>query len=107
MTQFNYFLTEPSFITTDILDTEQRLVTRLWTKQFKRYGKQTDYWNGRIWTVDDSVFVKENYKKSPLYQKLEIVPPGKYIVKYKIEPTYSSYRYFDKIIIREFSWVIR
>lgn len=102
MAQFNYFLTEPSFITTDILDTKQRLITRLWKKQFKRSGKQQDYWNGRIWIVDDSVFVKENYKKSPLYQKLEFLPPGKYIVKYKIEPTYSSYRYFDKIITRKF-----
>jgi len=102
--QLNYFLTEPSFVTTDILDTEKRLVTRLWTKQFKRSGKQTDYWNGRIWTVDDSVFVKEKYKKSPLYKKSGFVPPGKYTVKYKIEPTYSSYRYFDKIITREFVW---
>ena len=100
--QFKYFLTDPSFITTDVLDLEQRLVTRLWTRQFKRSGKQIDYWNGRIWAVDDSVFIKENLKPSPLFQETKIIPPGKYIVKYKIEPTYSSYRYFEKIITREF-----
>ncbi|UCE06477.1 MAG: hypothetical protein JSW07_00090 [bacterium] len=100
--QFKYFLTEPSFITTDILDSEQRLVTRLWTRQFRRSGRQTNYWSGRMLAVDDSVFIKEKYKSSALYQKMKLIPPGKYFVKYKIEPTYSSYRYFEKIITREF-----
>jgi len=96
--RFRYFLTEPSFVTTDILDSKQRLVTRLWTRQFRRSGRQTDYWSGRIWTVADSVFIREKLTRSPLYQKGKQIPPGKYIVKYKIEPTYSSYHYFEKII---------
>jgi len=102
--QFKYLITEPSFVTTDILDSEKRLITRLWTKQFRRSGKQTDYWSGRIWTVANSVFIKEKYKPSPLYQKMKILPSGKYIIKYKIEPTYSSFHYFEKIITREFFW---
>lgn len=100
--EFKYFLTEPSFVTTDILDEKDLLVTRLWTKQFRTTGWQKDYWGGRIWTIADSVFVKENYKPSPLYQKLKIIPPGKYKIKYIIEPTYSSYHYFKKIITTEF-----
>ncbi len=100
--EFKYFLTEPSFVTTDILDEKNLLVTRLWTKQFRNTGWQKDYWGGRIWTIADSVFVRENYKPSPLYQKLKTIPDGKYFVRYKIEPTYSSYHYFKKIITSEF-----
>ncbi len=100
--EFKYFLTEPSFVTTDILDDKHLLVSRLWTKQFHYCGWQTDYWGGRIWSVPDSIFVKENYKPSPLYQKHKTIPDGKYFVRYKIEPTYSSYHYFEKKIAREF-----
>lgn len=102
MFQFNYFLTEPSFITTDILDSERRLVTRLWTKQFRRSGEQNDYWGGQVLAVDDSVLIKEQYKPSPLFEKVKLIPPGKYLVRYRIEPTYSSYHYFEKIVTREF-----
>lgn len=100
--QFAYFLTEPSFITTDILDDKNRLVTRIWTKQFHTSGMQKNMWNGRIWTVPDSVFRNEKIEPSPKYQRGEMIGPGSYIVKYRIEPTYSSYRYFQKIITQEF-----
>ena len=100
MLKFTYFLTEPSFVTTDILDSKKRLITRLWTKQFRRAGKQTDYWSGRMRAVHDSVFFKEKYQPSPVYQQSSAIPPGKYFVKYKFEPTYSSYHYFEKVLIK-------
>ncbi len=100
--EYKYFLTEPSFVTTDILDDKKLLVTRLWNRLFHNAGWQKDYWGGRIWSVDDSVFINEKYQPSPLYQKAKTIPAGKYFVRYKIEPTYSSYRYFEKKITREF-----
>ena len=100
--RMKYFLTEPSFITTDILDSDRHLITRIWTKQFRRTGKQIDYWNGHIWAVDDSVFIKEKMKPSTLFQNLRTIPPGTYFLRFKIEPTYSSYHYFDRIFTREF-----
>ena len=100
--QFSYFLTEPSFVTTDILDEKNRLVTRLWTRQFRTSGMKQDFWTGRIYEVADSVFVKENVKASPYYRKYQIIAPGKFKVKYRIEPTYSSYHYFEKIITENF-----
>jgi len=99
--RFKYFLTEPSFVTTDILNEDQRLITRLWTRQFRRSGSQKDFWGGRIRSVPDSVFIKEKLKPALQYQDFTIIPPGRYFIKYKIEPTYSSYQYFEKIIIRE------
>jgi hypothetical protein len=93
---FEYFLTEPSFITTDILDKGKKLVTRLWTKRFKKTGRQVDAWSGRIYAFADSL--KEKYKISTISSNLKNVPPGNYIVKYKVEPTYSSYHYFEKIM---------
>lgn len=103
MFRFNYFLTEPSFVTTDILDEKQRFITRLWTKQFRRSGKGSDYWGGQIRAVEDSILIREKYEPSPLFNKVKFIPSGKYIVKYRIEPTYSSYHYFEKIITSKFS----
>ncbi|HEX9972014.1 MAG TPA: NHL repeat-containing protein [bacterium] len=102
MLQLTYFLTEPSFVTTDILDEKNRLVTRLWTRQFHSSGEQQDFWSGRIWTVADSVFLKEKAEPSPQYQKGKMIAPGKYTVKYRVEPTYSSYHYFEKIVTKNF-----
>ena len=96
---FEYFLTEPSFITTDILDKDKKLVTRLWTKRFKKTGRQVDVWSGKLYAFADSL--KEKYKISTISSNLKNVPPGNYIVKYKVEPTYSSYHYFEKIVIKE------
>lgn len=97
---FEYFLTEPSFITTDILDKDKRLVTRLWAKRFKKTGKQVDAWSGKIYALADSL--KEKYKISTISSNFKKAPPGNYIVKYKIEPTYSSYHYFEKNVTKEF-----
>ncbi len=97
---FEYFLTEPSFITTDILDEDKKLVTRLWTKRFKKTGKQVDAWAGKIYAFADSL--KEKYKISTISSNFKKVPSGNYIVKYKVEPTYSSYHYFEKILSKEF-----
>lgn len=96
--QFSYFLTEPAFVTTDILDLAGRLITRLWQKQFKVSGQQCDYWSGRIGSLADSVFIKENRKPSPQYQPGQLIPPGTYLVRMQIEPTYSSYHYFKKVM---------
>ena len=96
---FNYSLTEPSFITTDILDDKKRLITRLWTNRFKRTGKQKDIWSRKIYTLDDSL--KRKNKISKKYLDFKILPAGKYFAKYKIEPTYSSYHYFKKIVLKE------
>ncbi len=101
--EFKYFLTEPSFITADILDEQKLLVNRLFTRQFHYSGWQSDFWSGYIWNVLDSVFSKENYRPSPLYKPTKSLPRGRYFVKYKIEPTYSSYHYFHKTIVRQ--WV--
>jgi hypothetical protein len=96
---FEYFLTEPSFITTDILDKDKKLITRLWTKRFKKTGRQVDVWSGKLYAFADSL--KEKYKISTISSNLKNVPPGNYIVKYKVEPTYSSYHYFEKIVMKE------
>jgi len=75
------------------------LVTRLWTRRFKKTGKQVDVWSGKIYALADSL--KKKYKISTIFSKFKKAPSGNYTVKYKIEPTYSSYHYFEKIITRE------
>lgn len=99
--KFCYFLTEPSFVTADIFDGEEKLVTRLWTRRFKQTGTQQDIWDGRIFAVPDSVFKNEDIQPAPGFKGLKKIPNGRYKVRYKIEPTYSSYQYFEKMIMND------
>jgi len=100
--KFRYFLTEHAFVTTDILDEDNNLITRVWTKRMKATGMQQDVWDGRIIAAPDSVYANEKYNPAPGYSDLKNIPNGRYKVRYKIEPTYSSYHYFEKITSDEF-----
>ncbi|MFZ5518808.1 MAG: NHL repeat-containing protein [Candidatus Zhuqueibacterota bacterium] len=100
--KFRYFLTEHAFVTADILDEDNNLITRLWTKRMKATGMQQDIWDGRIFAVPDSVFGKEKLTPTLRFKDLKNIPNGRYKVRYKIEPTYSSYHHFEKIFSDEF-----
>ncbi|MDZ7262385.1 MAG: hypothetical protein ONB05_09815, partial [candidate division KSB1 bacterium] len=76
-----------------IYDRDGVLVTRAWDKRMKLSGPQRDSWDGRIFYFP---WVEENLKPGEKYQNAKLVPPGKYLLKFKIEPTYSSYHYFAK-----------
>ena len=99
---FEYFLTEPSFITADIFDDEDRFVTRIWRRRFKPSGLQTDLWSCFTTSWPDSILAKENLEIADKYKGLKTVPPGSYSVRYRFEPTYSSYNYFSKEAIKKF-----
>lgn len=96
--RFKYFLTEPSFVTADIFDTNEKLITRPWTRRFKKSGTQQDIWNGKIYAVPDSVYKKEQVEPAVNLKSLKYIPNGRYKVRYTFEATYSSFHYFEKIV---------
>ena len=93
---FEYFLTEPSFITADVFDADGRFVTTIFRNQFKRSGKNRDVWNGRINSVSDRTPNGEERITTREYAGLSRVPAGSYSVRYTFEATYSSRRHFSK-----------
>ncbi|MBN1352430.1 NHL repeat-containing protein [candidate division KSB1 bacterium] len=91
-----FFLTEPSFITADVYDSDEEFVTRICRKKFMLSGFQYDYWRLNIKEFAADSTEDRALIQSLKYTKLQQVPPGKYRIRYKFEPTYSSYHYFFK-----------
>ncbi|MBD3289708.1 hypothetical protein GF337_12955 [candidate division KSB1 bacterium] len=98
---FEYFLTEPSFITADIFDTNDKFVTRIWYRQFKTSGAQKDLWSCFTSSWHDSILAKDNLEVADEYENLNTVPTGTYFVRYRFEPTYSSLNYFSKKAVKK------
>lgn len=93
---FDYFLTEPSFVTVDVFTQKGELVSRIWNKHFKLSGYQHDIWKGHPTTFPDSVLLKDNLTITPQYKNITKIPAGQYKIIFKFEPTYSSFHYFFK-----------
>ena len=93
---FEYFLTETSFITVDVFSEDEKFVTRIWNKRFKSSGRQSDNWRCNVRNWPDSVLLKDNLTIAPRYKNIKNLPRGNYKIRYKFEPTYSSYRHFYK-----------
>ncbi|MEE4312150.1 MAG: hypothetical protein V2J62_09820 [candidate division KSB1 bacterium] len=93
---FEYFLTEPSFITADVFDADGRFVTSIFRNQFKRSGRNRDAWNGRVNDVSARTHHGERPITADEYTGLSQVPAGQYSVRYTFEATYSSRRHFSK-----------
>ncbi|MBN2090485.1 hypothetical protein JW964_12800, partial [candidate division KSB1 bacterium] len=96
-----YFLTEPAYLTVDVFDKQGVWVTRVFSKRFLFSGVQEDNWSARIYALQvepDEGIVSDG---SSFYANLKFIPKGRYTVRYKFEPTYSSYHYFAKEFERE------
>ncbi len=74
-----YFLTERAYVTVEIQDRHGKSVRALLARKEEPIGHREYRWDGR-----DS--------------QGKALPPGGYTVKMVAEPTYSSYRYFQKVL---------
>lgn len=96
--QVDYFLTEPSYVTLQVLDDHGTVVATALDKAFRHSGQQHEMVTGQwraltpIVLGDKSVFPEAALSVAPP------VPPGKYTVRLIIEATYSSYKYFEKTV---------
>lgn len=92
----SFFITEPGFVTAEIYDESDNLVTRFFRKRRLMTGKHHEKWITRIYPLRLTKREKAEMKIGQEYQKLSFIPFGKYKLVYKFEPTYSSYHFFVK-----------
>jgi DNA-binding beta-propeller fold protein YncE len=94
--QLDYFLTEPSYVTLEILDTRGNVLAKPMDKTLRFSGPQQELLGGR-WEPVSSWWVDNQRRYDPnALQKMAPVPPGKYTLRMTISATYSSYKYFAK-----------
>jgi len=95
--EVSYFLTEPSFVTVDVLNSRGKKLCRIFEKLLRFSGKRVEQL--RIELSDKKpLFVKEwGFVAGKLF-----LPRGRFRLRFKVEPTYSSYRHFAKEVETEF-----
>jgi NHL repeat len=94
--QLDYFLTEPSYVTLEILDTRGNVLAKPMDKTLRFSGAQQELFGGR-WEPVSSWFVDNQHRYDPsMLQKVAPAPPGKYTLRLTVSATYSSYKYFAK-----------
>jgi hypothetical protein len=94
--QLDYFLTEPSYVTLEILDTRGNVLAKPMDKTLRFSGPQQELFGARwepvsSWLVDN----QRRYDQNAL-QKMAPAPLGKYTLRMTVSATYSSYKYFAK-----------
>jgi DNA-binding beta-propeller fold protein YncE len=89
-----YFLTEPSYVTLNLEDPDGRKVTVL-KSVWRPSGSSTDLIDGAGRPLPRNPRLSGGSLGSSLLQ-VEPLKPGEYKLSLRIEPTYSSYRYFHK-----------
>jgi hypothetical protein len=94
--QLDYFLTEPSYVTLEILDGRGSLLGKPMDNTLRFSGPQQELFGGRWEPVSSrSVDNQRRYDQNAL-QKTAPAPPGKYRLRMTVSATYSSYKYFAK-----------
>jgi hypothetical protein len=99
----SFKITEPSFLTADILDQEGKFVMRLTQNRLlPNVGKQILRWNRTVGMTNKKIIKNEELEVSDIVKPGEKAPPGKYRLKLTIEATYSSRTHFVRIEEKEF-----
>ncbi len=92
---FTFKTTEPSYITADIYDNEEKFVMRLTQDRLLPHiGKQLLRWNKVVGRTNKNIIEKEDLEVSEKVIPGEIAPPGNYKIKISLEATYSSRTHF-------------
>lgn len=92
---FTFRITEPSYITADILDDKGLFVMRLTQDRLlPRIGEQMLRWNKVVGRTNTKIIEEEDLELSERVLPGNLVPPGKYILKISLEATYSSRTHF-------------
>lgn len=92
--ELDFFLTEPSFVTLTIQN--GKLETAAFEKSQYFNGPQKIYLDGSLQRISSVGEERTVPHGNGTAVKIKTIPSGKYTLKLKIEPTYSSYQYFSK-----------
>lgn len=100
---FSFKITEPSFLTADLLDREGKFIMRLTQKRLLQYtGEQLLRWNRTVGMINNKIIENEELEVSDKVRPGEKAPPGKYRIKLSLEATYSSRTHFVRVEELEF-----
>ena len=103
---FTFKITEPSFLTADILDAEGDFVMRLtYERLLPRIGEQLIRWNKIVGKTNIKIMEIEDLELSELVSPGKKAPPGRYTLKISLEAVYSSRTHFVRIEELEFQIV--
>ncbi|MFQ6114509.1 MAG: hypothetical protein ACE5NG_10575, partial [bacterium] len=95
------FLTEPSFLTLEVVNENDDFEVQVIKKAKYFSGPQKIYIDGNWRRIPRTRIEKLDSYGNGVARNLQPVPRGSYTFKLKIEPTYSSYKYFSKEVESE------
>jgi hypothetical protein len=94
---FTFKITEPSYLTADIIDDDGNFVMRLTQERLlPRIGKQLLRWNKIVGVTNKKIIESEDLELSDKVRPGELAPSGRYTLKISLEATYSSRTHFVK-----------
>jgi hypothetical protein len=96
--QVEYFLTEPSYVTLEILDARGKVLAKPMGKTLRFSGPQRELFDGRWEPVPISWIDNRRQYEANVLRTAQPVTPGRYVVRMTIAATYSSYKYFAKTV---------
>ena len=95
---FSFKITEPSFLTADLLDKEGKFIMRLTQNRLlPRSGDQVLHWNQTVGVTNKTIIQDEDLEVSDVVKPGEKAPPGFYRIKLSLEATYSSRTHFVRV----------
>lgn len=87
--RLEYFLTEASYVKLEIFDEHKKLLAIAMEKILRMPGSQKEFLDGS-WRPVDSEFV--------IPAQIAAFKPGNYRIRLTAQPTYSSYKHFEKSV---------
>jgi hypothetical protein len=96
--QLDYFLTEASYVTLEVLDADAKVLAKPMDKTLRFSGGHQEIFGGRWEPVAAAWIDNQRRYDAKALQKMLPVPAGKYVLRLTISATYSSYKYFAKTI---------
>ena len=97
-----YFLTEPSFVTLEILDEQKKPLATVLKKARRAAGQHVERLAGNWHLLPYRVVDGEKRYPAEMIRGYPKLLPGTYQVRLTISATYSSYKYFKKTVTKPF-----
>lgn len=94
--RIDFFLTEPSFVSLDVEKSHPKIESAILEKFQFSSGKQSVYLDGGMKRIPNFILKRFDILNTEKNENILPVPLGNYSFHLKIEPTYSSYKYFSK-----------
>lgn len=90
--RLDYFLTEASYVKIEVLDAQKKMLATVMEKILRMPGARQEFVDGNWRPVDAELLGSAIGATKPALK------PGSYILRLTLQPTYSSYKHFEKSV---------